>query len=138
MVLEDIRKIKSGRRELRRFGLTIGIALAAFGFLFWWRGRGYSDVVFVVSAVFLILSFAAPVLLKPLQKGWMTLAILLGWVMTRVILCVLFYLVVTPIGAVSRLCGKDFLALKFDRDARSYWVPKDSAVGDRSRYEKQF
>ena len=77
-------------------------------------------------------------LLKPLHKLWMTLAVLLGWLMTRIILIVLFYLVVTPIGLLARVCGKDFLNRDFDRKVNSYWIPRKTIPFDRKSYERQF
>jgi uncharacterized membrane protein YccC len=138
MVVEDIRRIKSGKRDLRKFGLTVGIALGVFGGLFLWRGKGYYDILFYIAGAFLLLAATVPIVLKPIQKVWMTLAIMLGWVMTRVILSILFFVVVTPIGLISRLFGKAFLDLKFDEDAESYWIHKDSLRTDKTGYEKQF
>ena len=138
MIVQDIKNIKSGKRELRKFGLTVGIALGIFGGLFLWRGKEYYDILFYIGGSFILLGLAIPIVLKPIQKVWMTLAIILGWVMTRVILSILFYVVVTPIGLISRLFGKEFLDLKFDKDAQSYWVPKQSPRTDKSDYEKQF
>ncbi len=138
MVFEDIRNIKSGRRDLRKFGITVGIALGVFGGLFLWRGKGYYDILFYIAGAFLLLSLTVPVVLKPVQKAWMALAVILGWVMTRVILCILFYAVVTPISLISRLFGKGFLDLEFDENARSYWVPKEPRSSDKHEYEKQY
>lgn len=138
MVVQDIKNIRSGKKDLRKFGLTIGIALGIFGGLFLWRGKEHYDILFYIAGAFILLGLVAPIILKPIQKVWMTLAIILGWVMTRVILCILFYVIVTPIGLISRLFGRGFLDLKFDENARTYWVPKQSSRIDKSDYEKQF
>jgi hypothetical protein len=55
-----------------------------------------------------------------------------------VILSVLFYLVVTPIGLLGRLFGKGFLDLKFNRNVDSYWIPKAKVKLEKSDYERQF
>lgn len=138
MVFEDIRNIKSGKRDLRKFGLTVGIALGIFGGLFLWRGKGYYDILFYIAGAFLLLSLTVPIVLKPIQKVWMALAVILGWVMTRVILSILFFAVVTPIALISRLFGKGFLDLEFDESTESYWVPKKSRRADKHDYEKQY
>ena len=138
MVVQDIKNIKSGRGELRKFGLTVGIALGIFGGLFLWRGKGYYDILFYIAGAFILLALALPIVLKPIQKVWMTIAIILGWVMTRVILCILFYVIVTPIGLIARLFGKEFLDMKFDETAETYWVRKESPRRDKSDYERQF
>ena len=67
----------------------------------------------------------------------MTFAILLGWVMTRVILSIVFYFIMTPIGLLTRLLGEDFLALK-KSNSGSYWNNRDQSVELNQDYEKQF
>lgn len=138
MIVEEIRNIKSGRKELRKFGITFGIVLGLLGGLFFWRGKEHYSYFFILSVAFGLLGLIVPVVLKPVYKGWMTLAVLLGWLMTRVILIVLFYVVVTPIGILARSFGKDFLQLKFDRNTDSYWIPKGTLGSERGRYENQF
>jgi len=138
VIIEEIKNIKSGKRELRKFGIVVGIVLGLLGVLFLWRGKDTYSYFLILSAAFLILGLAVPILLKPIHKVWMTLAELLGWLMTRVILSVLFYLVVTPIGLLARLSGKDFLDSKFDRNANSYWIPKGTVKFEKSNYERQF
>ncbi len=116
----------------------MAIALGVLGLLFLWRGRSFYLYFFIFSAVFFILGMVAPIVLKPVQKAWMTFAIIVGWFMTRLILSVLFYLVFTSVGFVARLLGKQFLDLKIDKSATSYWrhrVPKQLMKKD---YERQF
>lgn len=138
MIIEEIKNIESGRRELRKFGITVGIVLGLLGGLFFWRGRDYYFYFLILSEALLLLGLVVPILLKPIHKVWMTLALLLGWLMTRVILSVLFYLVVTLIGLLLRLLGKDVLELKFKRNGDSYWIPKKEMKSERRNYEKQF
>lgn len=138
MIIEEIRNIKSGKRELRKFGITVGIVSGLLTGLFLWRQKDYYFYFLIFSAASLSLGIVVPILLGPIHKVWMTLAILLGWVMTRVILSVLFYLVVTPVALVARLSGKDFLDLKFDRSAVSYWISKKQINVERKNYERQF
>ncbi|MFX0197132.1 MAG: SxtJ family membrane protein [Candidatus Hodarchaeota archaeon] len=137
-MIEEIKNIKSGRRELRKFGITVGIVLGLLGGLFFWRGRDYYSYFLILSAALILLGLTIPILLKPVYKMWMTLAMLMGWVMTRVILSILFYLVITPIGLLAKLLGKNFLELKFNRNADSYWIPKGKVKSERSCYERQF
>jgi hypothetical protein len=138
MIIEEIKSIKSGKRELRQFGITIGIVLGLLGLLFLWREKEWFSYLLIVSIVFLFFGLALPALLKPIHKIWMTLALLIGWLVTGVIIIVLFYLVVTPIGLLARLFGKDFLDTKIDRDVNSYWIPRKSIKFDKRNYENQF
>jgi hypothetical protein len=138
MIHEEIKNIKSGRNELRKFGLTMGIVLVLLGGLTWWRGKDYYYYFLGVAAAFILIGAAIPFLLKHIHKFWMTLAVLMTWVMTRVILSLLFYLGLTPIGFLAKLFRKDFLGLKFNKNTiHSYWIPKEK-VKDRNNYERQF
>ena len=67
----------------------------------------------------------------------MTFAVILGWVMTRVILSLVFYLIMTPIGLLTRLLGEDFLLLK-KSNSESYWNNRDRIYETSQDYEKQF
>ena len=67
----------------------------------------------------------------------MTFAVILGWVMTRVILGVVFYLIITPIGLITRLIGEDFLDLN-KKKLDSYWNYRDSSNELNQDYRKQF
>lgn len=138
MIIQQIRNIKSGPKELRNFGITMAVALAIIGSFLLWRRNDYYTYLYAIAGVFLVLGLLLPVVLKPIHKVWMTLSILLGWVMTRLILCILFYLVFTPIGLLAKLIGKKFLNTRFDRNADSYWIMKDNSAADRTDYERQF
>jgi hypothetical protein len=135
---EEIRNIKSGKRELRQFGIAFGIVLGLLGGLFFLRQKDFYAYFLIFSAAFLISGLVLPALLKPVQRIWMSLAIVIGWFMTRVILTVLFYLVVTPIGILARIFGKRFLDTKFDGNTDSYWIARKSAAVERKSYENQF
>ena len=67
----------------------------------------------------------------------MIFAAILGWIMTRVILSMVFYLIMTPIGLITRLLGEDFLKLK-KMDSESYWNSRDTNYENNQDYEKQF
>ena len=89
------------------------------------RGNSVYTILYPVAGAILLAGLIIPVLLKPIQKVWMTLAILMGWLMTRVILTVTFYVIFTPIGLISRIFGKDFLNTKRKKEAEmSFWTIK--------------
>ena len=138
MIIEEIKKIKSEKKELRQFGVTIGIVLALLAGLLLWREKDYYLYLLIISIFFFFTGLALPVLLKPIHKMWMTLAILVGWFVTRLIMIILFYLVVTPIGLLTRLCGKDFLDTQFKKNVNSYWIPRKTITLDKTNYERQF
>ena len=138
MIAEEIRNIKETKRDLRKFGLTVGVGLLIFaGFLFWKEKESF--FYFGIIGLFLVLTgLIIPAVLKPLNKVWMTLAILMGWVMTRVILTILYYLVLTPIRILAMLFGKFFLDLNIDKSAKSYWEIRKKSELKPLDYERQF
>jgi len=138
MIREEIRNIKSGKKELRKFGITMGVVLMLLGGFSWWREKEYYFWFLIPSALFVFLALIVPVALKPINKIWMTLAVLMSWVMTRVLLGILFYLGITPMSFFARLFGKDFLDIKFDKNVNSYWILTEKRRIEKSDYEKQF
>jgi hypothetical protein len=130
--------IPSGRKEVRKFGLlfaAIGLLLAA-----WLLYKGSAAWVWPAGGgLFFLLTgmFAYPVL-RPIYAGWMRFAYVLGWVNTRVILSLFFYLVITPIGLLMRLFGRDPMHRKPDSTVASYWVKREDSAFDVKRYENLF
>ena len=88
----------------------------------------------VISIIFLILGLANSNILKPLNFLWMKFGILLGRIVSPLILGIIFFLVVTPIGLIMRLFGKDLLNLKYNNN-KSYWIEKN---GLKSKMKNQF
>jgi hypothetical protein len=138
MVLEEIRSISSSRRDLRNFGLVVGAGFILIGLLLLWRGKAPWPWFLGAGTLLPLLGLTFPALLKPIQKAWMTLAVLMGWVMTRVILSLLFYLLLTPLGLAARLFGKSFLGDPPPGPADSYWNLREESPVSPKSYEKQF
>lgn len=138
MIIEEVKNISSGKKDLRKFGMTMGIFFGLLGGLFLWREKDHYFYFFILSGAFLVLALAAPILLKPIHKIWMTLAIIMGWFMSRLILVILFYLVVTPISILGRCFNKSFLELMLNEEMDSYWINKNIAKFQKGTYEKQF
>jgi hypothetical protein len=135
-LLKEINEIPSSKADLRKFGLTMAGAFGLFGGIALWRGHGFYVYLLGASACFLVFGLVFPAVLRPVQKVWMTLALLMGWVMSRVILTLLFFIGVTPIGLFLRITGKDILDKKSGVKRDSYWAAhKPRAKED---YENQF
>jgi len=79
-----------------------------------------------------------PFILRPIYVGWMKFAFVLGWINTRLILGIFFYLILTPVGLIMRLFGRDPLHRKFDRDATTYWAKRPPAEFKQERYQQLF
>ena len=135
-MIEEIKNIKSEKSDLRKFGIIIGTVLLIIAGLFFWKEKESFQLFLIVGIVLFVAGIAIPFILKPIYWVWMTFATILGWFMTRVILCLLFYAVITPIGLIARSIGKQFLNLKMDHSKQSYWNMK--TVETSKNYEKQF
>jgi hypothetical protein len=110
------------RTELRQFGLLAGSLIAAVlgGLIPWLRGHSYPAWPWVIGAALIGCGAIYPGALRYPFAIWSAAAKLLGWLNTRLILALLFYVVVTPMGLVMRLIGRDPMARKFEPRASSY------------------
>ena len=88
----------------------------------------------IISLIFLILGLINSRILNPLNKLWFKFGIFLGKIVSPIIMGIIFFLVVTPIGFIMRILGKDLLNLKFNRN-KSYWIEKN---GPKSKMKNQF
>ncbi len=88
----------------------------------------------IISFIFFILGILNSKILTPLNKLWFKFGIFLGKIVSPIIMGVIFFFVVTPIGVLMRIFGKDVLNLKYNND-RSYWIDK---TGPKSKMKDQF
>ena len=137
IISKEIKSLKIDKKTLRNFGLIFFVALGVIGGYVYWRGHASWPWFIGGSGLFLALGLFLPFLIKPFYKVWMTLAFLLGLIMTRVILTLTFFLMFMPMGLVLRMLGKDLLDEKIDRSASTYWK-KHEPMPDKSRYLKQY
>ncbi len=139
MITEEIRNIKSEKSDLKKFGLFMGAVLFLGSlYLLWKQQQTYAVGGFVLAGVFTVLAFVGPAVLKPFQRAWLAMAVVMGFVMSRIIVSAVFYGMVTPIGLTGRLAGKKFLDLKMDKAASSYWIRRGHAQSGKSDCERQF
>lgn len=130
---------KRSYRTERDFGLLVGgVFLAISG---WWLYRGrfptLASALFIVGATLVLLGAIYPKALVVPNRLWMGMAEAMGFVMTRVILGVIFFLLVTPIGLIRRLSGGDPLGRRAGR-TESYWKPYSARRSDPKHYEKMY
>jgi hypothetical protein len=108
----------------RKFGLLFAAVFGAVGFVRWWLGRTWWEYWLGGALLFLIVAFVAPSVLAPLNRLWHLLGLLLHKVVNPLVMAFLFVSCIVPMGLVMRVFGKDFLSLRLDRNARSYWVKR--------------
>ena len=137
-IREDIKQLKTGERELRKFGLMVGGVFAVFGILVLLRHKAHYPYFLWPGIVLLAFGALFPRALKYVYIAWMSVAFVLGFVMAHVILTFFFFLVITPIGLIARLTGKDFLRLQRDGNATTYWIRRELRIKTPADHEKQF
>jgi len=139
MILKDLKELKTGKPELRKFGLLVGGVFLALGLLFLLRHKAQYPWFLIPGILLVLAGTAVPGVLKPVYLAWMSVAIILGFIVSNVILTLFFFLVVTPIGLVARASGKDFLRLRLEPKARTYWIPRERrSPKTQAEYEQQF
>ncbi len=133
------------RRKLRQFGLFMLAGCAVLGLLVAWRAGwallapewNRTTVIWVAGGAMGFLALIRPGWLRPFYLIWMGLAFPIGWVLSHVLLGVVFYGVFTLVGLLFRILGRDPLRLKRPEGATSYWVVRTS--GRRAAdYFRQF
>lgn len=140
MLIEEIKNISSSKRDLKKFGISVGLVLVIIGFLFQvvWDNPTVCMILGGIGAFLILFGIIFPLVLLPIHKAWMTLAVILGFIMTRIILSFLFYIVVTLVGLIAKIVGKDFLNRKIDRNEESYWNIREKVEYRKELTERQF
>jgi hypothetical protein len=121
--------------ELRSFGLTVGAAFLVLAGILWWRQRIVAaQVIGALGAVLVVLGVLAPVALRPVERAWMGLALMLSKVTTPVFMSIVYFVVLAPVGLLRRTIGKHPLR-HAEKDA-SFWSDREG--NGRSDLERQF
>lgn len=138
MLWQEIKNITATPRELKRFGIMMGIILFALASYLFWKEKG-SYFYFAAPGVILAgVGLLLPTLLRPVYHGWMAIAAVMGFVMTRVILTLLFFGLFTPMALLARLFGKDLLQQRWNKNTGSYWVRREEGEYQPSSSERMF
>jgi len=137
-IREEIRQLKTGARELRKFGLVGGGVFAVIGLLYWLRHKPLFPYFAAPGVLLVVFGLVVPRALKGFYIAWMSAAMVLGFVVSNGLLVLFFFLVITPIGLIARCLGSDFLSLNLNRKGPSYWIPRERKQRKPSEYERQF
>ena len=137
-MLEEIKNIQSNKGDLRKFSILIGFIFFIIGCFLFFKEQASFKFFFTIGITLFFTGITIPVVLKPIYWMWMVFATILGWFMTRLILSIFYYIVITPIGLILKLFGKEILDLKISNHETSYWNLRDSSKEKIQDYEKQF
>lgn len=122
----------------RVFGLVFAVfflivcmyPLLKGGSMRWWAAG--------LSAAFLIAAMTVPRALAPLNRLWMRFGLVMHRIVNPILLGIMFFLVVTPIGLIMRALGKDPLRLRQDTGVETYWIPREPPGPPPDSLERQF
>ena len=110
-------------KQLRSFGLTVGGIFAIIGLWpVWFHGSDLRLWAVIIAALLIVPALVLPKTLESPYRGWMAVGQILGWINTRIILGLIFYGLVTPIGLIRRLFDKDPMGRNFRPDLDTYRV----------------
>ena len=118
----------------RSFGIVFFVVFLLIAFYPLLKGHDLRIWSLIVSLIFLILGLLNSKILTPLNKMWFKLGLFLGKIISPLIMGIIFFIVVTPIGIIMRLFNKDLLNLKYNKK-KSYWIKR---VGPKSKMKNQF
>ncbi len=138
MLIQEIKKISGTPKQLREFGFVMAGFFGLLGALaFFKKGEGFMLWV-SLAAAFLIAAIVFKNALQVLYKPWMGLALIMGAIMSRVILVILFVVAICPIALFLRLSGRDILNRRWQKgEAGSLWILHKTPK-DKNQYESQF
>ena len=124
---------------LQQFAAALAVSLGLLAAWLWHKAYAPQVVGVVLGAAVLasVVGAVRPTWMRGLYVGWMVVAFPCGWLVSHLLLAGVFYLVLTPIGIIMRLCGYDPMRRKFERQAPTYWLTRQSGE-DTERYFKQF
>lgn len=127
---------KATRKELRQFGLLVGAIFTVIGL---WpvvsRGEPVHLWAIGIGGPLIACGGILPQLLAPIHTGWMWVGHILGWINTRILLSIVFYGLVTPIGIVFRLMGKDTVRQRFAESRATYRVSRSPRPHSHMKYQ---
>ena len=126
-------KIKIGSN--RNFGLVFFFVFLIVGLWPLLNGGPFRIWSIVIAIIFLIFGLMNSKLLAPLNKLWFKFGLFLGTIVSPFVMGIIFFLVITPIGFVMKIIGKDLLNIKHDNKKKSYWINRDKS---KSTMKQQF
>ncbi len=126
----------------KSFGLVFAVVFLVVAVLPLWNAGWAPDQIriwaLIVSGGFLVLALAAPRTLRPLNMVWFRFGLILHNIVNPLIMGLIFFLAVTPIGLIMRMRGKTPLDLGFDKRAESYWIHRTPPAPAPNTMPRQF
>ena len=124
------------QKELRNFGLTVGVVFVTIAL--WpavWRGETLRVLALIPGVLLVVMGLSLPKILAPLFKVWMKIGHVLGWINTRIILGVVFFVIITPMGLIMRLFGWDSMSRTLIPSQNTYRVVRPPRLPSHMKHQ---
>ena len=119
----------------KSFGLLFFVVFLILGLWPLKNGESLNLYFITVSVVFLILGLLNSKFLSPLNKSWIKLGEILGFIIAPIVMALVYFVILTPVSIIVRVFGKDLLGLKFLKKKDTYWIKRKKTLGSM---KKQF
>ncbi len=131
---------KPSSRELRMFAVLLMVFFAIVAGIWKFKSSETTGPAILVSVAWTIglLGLAIPQAVRWVYVGWMAAVFPIGWVVSHLLLAVIFFGVIMPIGLILRVLGRDPMRKMLDRSATTYWIARPTEPTDSQRYFRQF
>lgn len=131
--------LNPSRKELRQFTVLQVVFFSIIAAMLYRRGTDVSTAMLIVglSAAVGLIGWFVPACMRIIYIVWMAAVFPIGWTVSHLLLAMVYYLVVTPLSLLMRLCGRDPMQRTFDRDAKTYWQPRPGP-SSTERYFRPF
>lgn len=136
-VIHELKELDVSKKSLLKFGMTVGGIFLILALWFFYKDIFVTGIIIftVVGGFLFIFGIVHPNLLRGIYKVWMGLAFTLGWIVSRIILTILFIVILTPVSLIAMAAGKKFMDTDFRVKKDSYWIKKEN---DKINYEKMY
>lgn len=132
---------KTEKKDIRLFSNIVPVVLIIWGtilgFSHCWDGNS-EWILYGLAVILFFWGMISPFTLRPVYIGWMYVTRCIAWVLTTLVLGLVFYIGFTLVGFLMRLFGKEPLNRRLDREAPTYWIRRPREKVDKIHYERQF
>lgn len=137
-IKEEIQQLDVSKKKLKQFAWLVGIIMLVISFWYYFRhnNRDWTYITGLTALLLMITGIIRVNALIGLYKVWMGIAFILGWFISRILISIVFYLVLTPISLLGRLFRKKWMDVDYTKKSDTYWIARD---GQKSvDYEKMY
>lgn len=127
-VRKELQDLDLSKKSLRKFGVIVGTVFAFLTLYLTFKNH-QPTLRYILGTIGILLIFFGiffPKVLKRIYIFWIGIALAIGWVVSRILLMIIFFIVLTPTGLIARSIGKKFLVVKQRKNKSTYWVKKNS------------